>query len=134
MKIRAVTSKRIIQDQWTKLVWNSAFNPLSTLYIAKLGDLCANAQAEKEAIGIMNETTQIAHAKNIMIHPETPQRHWEMTKQKEWANFRTSMLQDFESGKALEIDELLGYIIEEGENLNIATPYASEIYKRIKAL
>ena len=124
-------SEDIIKDQWTKLVWNSAFNPLSALYRAKLGEIAANPQAREEALGIMQETTNLAKAKQIDIADDTPEIHWKLTNREEWANFRTSMLQDLEAGKPLEINELLGYIIQESETLGLEVPYSKRVFEQL---
>lgn len=131
MGLTAKASTEIIKDQWSKLVWNSAFNPLSALYRANLGTIAANPQAAEEALGIMNETTQVANSLGIGLDPALPEKHWEITNRKEWASFRTSMLQDLEAGKDIEIDELLGLIIEKAKILGIQTPYAERVFQAL---
>ena len=129
--ITAKRSENIVQDQWAKLVWNSAFNPISALYKATLGKLAKNPQATREALGIMAETTAVARAKGINSSEQTPEKHWELTNRPEWASFKTSMLQDLEAGKELETDELLGYVISEAEKLNIETPFAKKVFDEL---
>jgi 2-dehydropantoate 2-reductase len=128
MDLTAKTSNEIIKDQWSKLVWNSAFNPLSALYRADLGGITSNPQAREEALGIMNETTRVANALGITLDMDLPNKHWELTNRKEWASFRTSMLQDLEAGKDIEIDELLGLIVEKGLEVGVPTPYAQRVF------
>ena len=128
MGLTAKTSDEIIKDQWSKLVWNSAFNPLSALYRADLGGITSHPQAREEALGIMNETTRVANALGIALDVDLPNKHWELTNRKEWASFKTSMLQDLEAGKDIEIDELLGLIIEKGLEVGVPTPYAKRVF------
>jgi 2-dehydropantoate 2-reductase len=128
MGLTAKTSNEIIKDQWSKLVWNSAFNPLSALYRADLGGITSHPQARDEALGIMNETTRVANALGIALDVNLPNKHWELTNRKEWASFKTSMLQDLEAGKDIEIDELLGLIIEKGLEVGVPTPYAKRVF------
>lgn len=128
MGLTAKTSNEIIKDQWSKLVWNSAFNPLSALYRADLGGIANHPQAREEALGIMNETTRVANALGIALDVDLPNKHWELTNRKEWASFRTSMLQDLEAGKDIEIDELLGLIVEKGLEVGVPTPYAQRVF------
>jgi hypothetical protein len=128
MGLTAKTSNKIIKDQWSKLVWNSAFNPLSALYRADLGGITSHPQARDEALGIMNETTRVANALGIALDVNLPNKHWELTNRKEWASFKTSMLQDLEAGKDIEIDELLGLIIEKGLEVGVPTPYAKRVF------
>ena len=49
-EIRVQRSENIVKDQWAKLVWNSAFNPVSALYRATLGVIATNKEATKEAL------------------------------------------------------------------------------------
>jgi 2-dehydropantoate 2-reductase len=128
MGLTAKISNEIIKDQWSKLVWNSAFNPLSALYRADLGGITSHPQAREEALGIMNETTRVANALGIALDMDLPNKHWELTNRKEWASFRTSMLQDLEAGKDIEIDELLGLIVEKGLEVGVPTPYAKRVF------
>ena len=128
MNLTAKTSNEIIKDQWSKLVWNSAFNPLSALYRADLGTIASHPVAKEEALGIMHETTRVANALGINLDLDLPNKHWELTNRKEWASFRTSMLQDIEAGKDIEIDELLGLIIEKGLETGVSTPYAKRVF------
>ncbi len=128
MGLTAKTSNEIIKDQWSKLVWNSAFNPLSALYRADLGGIASHPQAREEALGIMNETTRVANALGIALDVDLPNKHWELTNRKEWASFKTSMLQDLEAGKDIEIDELLGLIVEKGLEVGVPTPYAKRVF------
>lgn len=128
MGLTAKTSNEIIKDQWSKLVWNSAFNPLSALYRADLGGIANHPQAREEALGIMNETTRVANALGIALDVDLPNKHWELTNRKEWASFRTSMLQDLEAGKDIEIDELLGLIVDKGLEVGVPTPYAKRVF------
>ena len=128
MGLTAKTSNEIIKDQWSKLVWNSAFNPLSALYRADLGGITSHPQAREEALGIMNETTRVANALGITLDVDLPNKHWELTNRKEWASFRTSMLQDLDAGKDIEIDELLGLIVDKGLEVGVPTPYAQRVF------
>lgn len=128
MGLTAKTSDEIIKDQWSKLVWNSAFNPLSALYRADLGGITSHPQAREEALGIMNETTRVANALGITLDVDLPNKHWELTNRKEWASFRTSMLQDLDAGKDIEIDELLGLIVDKGLEVGVPTPYAKRVF------
>ena len=126
-------SKNIEKDLWTKLVWNSAFNPISVLYNATISELYASSEIRKEILGVMKETVLIAEAKNIGINAQTAENHFNYTGEPDWASFKTSMLQDYQAGKEIELDDLLGFIVAEGQQMNIPTPFASGIYEAIKA-
>jgi 2-dehydropantoate 2-reductase len=116
---------------WSKLVWNSAFNTLSALYKANLGQLFD--EHEEELISIMQESYRLANALNIKLPENLIEEHLKRTKQKEWRDFKTSMLQDALAGKELEIEDLLGVVIRESEKLRLECPAAKKAYAALKA-
>jgi 2-dehydropantoate 2-reductase len=125
-------SDDIKHEMWRKLVWNSAFNPVSALYGECLGDLLKDEQKGETVLSIMRETTKVAQAEGIALADDTPEMHFNKTNRKEWASFKTSMLQDAEKSKALEVDELLGIIIKKASKHNIETPTAQKVYNQLK--
>lgn len=125
-------SDTIFLDMWTKLVWNAAFNPISALYELEIGDLIANPKHKETIFGIMNETKAVAHAQGIMIRDDVAEFQFKRTDVPEWANFKTSMLQDILAGKAIELEELLGIVIRKGKEFKVKTPYAESVYYPLK--
>jgi 2-dehydropantoate 2-reductase len=126
-------SDNIMKDLWSKLVWNAAFNPISVRYQANIGQILTDPERKKRVENIMAEVIKVANAENIDIGPEVAHKHIERTSALDWADFKTSMLQDFEKNKAIEIDELLGIIIKLGNEHNIATPHAKALYEELTA-
>jgi len=125
-------SSNIYYDLWSKLVWNAAFNPTSVYYEATVGQLLANSETRKEIIGIMAEVKKIAELCGFKLNEDVDRKHLSRTDVPEWYDFRTSMLQDFQQGKEIELDELLGVIVSSAEKYNYSVPYSKALYQKLK--
>lgn len=132
-KINVKTTDQIVFEQWRKLVWNTGFNPISALHELELGPLLANPDYRKTIKGIMDETVQLAQAQGIMLPDDTSDKWISRSDVPEWEHFKTSMLQDILRKRPIELEELLGVVIDKGKDLGIATPHAISIYEPLKA-
>lgn len=131
-KINYEISEKIEILLWSKLVWNSAFNTLSALYKAELGTLFDDH--DQELRGIMNETYSLAKSLGINLAEDLVEQHFNRTNQKEWRDFKTSMLQDALSGKKLEVEDLLGVVIKESEKQGLDCPFSKKTYLALKSI
>jgi 2-dehydropantoate 2-reductase len=125
-------TSNIYYDLWSKLVWNAAFNPTSVYYEATVGQLLANSGIRKEIIGIMAEVKKIAELSGFKLNDDVDHKHLARTDVPEWFDFRTSMLQDFQQGKEIELDELLGVIVNSADKYNYPVPYSKALYEKLK--
>ena len=118
---------------WLKLIGNVAFNPTTALTGASLGDLALVPEAVELARGIMEECASVGERLGIEM-PVSIERRLEAGIAV--GDHRTSMLQDLESGKPLEIDCLSGAVIEIAALLEIAVPQtrAVDAAVRLKAI
>jgi 2-dehydropantoate 2-reductase len=125
-------SENIVNEQWAKLVWNASFNPMSVLYEATVGQLLEDPRKKQRILEIMLETIKVAKAQGIELDEQIAHNHIERTSAPDWYDFRTSMLQDFQNNKSIEIDELLGVVIERAEIHNTDVPEARKLYNELK--
>lgn len=132
-EINIKTTENITKDQWSKLVWNASFNPLSVLYEETVGKLLDQPKIKERILSVMKETLAVAKAQGINLADDIAQKHIERTSAPVWYDFRTSMLQDYQKGKAIELNELLGVVVERGKKYNTPTPEASNLYDELKA-
>jgi 2-dehydropantoate 2-reductase len=130
-KINVRISCNITVDLWSKLVWNAAFNPLSVLYQATTGELLANPSWRLQLTGIMQEVYHLAKSQGIDLPINTVTEHIQRTDKPEWYAFRTSMLQDFQKAKPIELEDILGVVIRKADQLGIAVPYSKEVYNEL---
>jgi len=118
---------------WLKLIGNVAFNPLTALTGASLGELSLLHQAVALARGIMEECARVGAELGIEL-PVSIDRRLEAGIAV--GDHRTSMLQDLDAGKPLEIDCLSGAVIEIADLLGVAVPQtrAVDAAVRLRAL
>jgi 2-dehydropantoate 2-reductase len=124
--INAKTTDDIYKSLWTKLVWNTGFNPLSALYELEIGPLIA--EHKETILGLMQETVATAHAQGIMIRGDAASWHFDNTNTQAWASFRTSMMQDALAAKPIELDDILGVLIRRGREYGVETPVAQKVH------
>lgn len=131
--IRVKTTETIKKDQWSKLVWNASFNPTSVLYEKTVGELLADPKIKKRIIAVMSETVAVAKAQGIDLTDDVAEKHIERTSSLDWYDFRTSMLQDFQNNKAIELNELLGIVVKRAEQFSVEAPEARKLFEDLQA-
>jgi 2-dehydropantoate 2-reductase len=116
----AVTvSERIQRDIWFKLWGNMTTNPISALTLATCDRILDDPLVRAYCSALMLEAQAIGAAFGIPIDQEPEARHAITRK---LGAFKTSMLQDVEAGRPLEIDALVGAVHEIGRHLALPTP------------
>ena len=122
--LKAPIRNNIRQDIWTKLIGNLAFNPLSVITGETLDVLVSKAENKKIAYSAMKEASLIMDKLEIPLNISIEQRIEGAGKV---GKHKTSMLQDFEQGKQLEIDALIVAVKEIGTLLDIKIPTIDKI-------
>ena len=117
--IDAPVLDNIRQDMWTKLWGNLSFNPVSVLTHGTLGGLANDPDAQQVLGAMMAEALQIGEALGITFPMTIPER---IGAARRVGAHKTSMLQDLEGSRPMEIDALLGVVAELARKLDIATP------------
>ncbi len=125
-------SENIVKMKWGKLVWNAAYNPLSTITRLKLGNIITNPYGVTLLRASMEETASIAEKAGYPLSDEFIEK--QMNLPKDLYNFTTSMLQDFMNGKPLEIEAILGDLIRKGKTYGVPTPTHDHFYPLIQIL
>lgn len=115
----------IQQQVMTKLVANISFNPVSALAMATIDLLLDDDLVADTLIGLMNEGRAIASALGLDPGLDPAEklkggRHFNASK--------TSMLQDMEAGKPLELDGILASVIEVAGLLSVPVPLTRTVY------
>ncbi len=127
--IEAVPTDNIRLEIWMKLLGNLCFNPVSVLTGAST-DLMLNdrhlwelfTRMMTEAIGVAN-----ALGLDITIKPEA-----RMAQTRTLGAIKSSMLQDVEAGRPIELDSIVGSVVEIAERLGIATPFINSVYGAVR--
>jgi 2-dehydropantoate 2-reductase len=116
---KAPVRPRIRDDIWVKLWGNMAFNPLSALTGATLDRLTGQPDLRAVARAMMLEGQAVAEALGVKFAIGVDKR---IEGAAEVGAHKTSMLQDLERGRLLEIDALLGAVVELGTLAGVPTP------------
>ncbi len=116
---------------WTKLWGNLAFNPISALSHATLEDICRFAPTRALAAEMMREAQAVGEAFGVRFRISIEKR---VAGAEGVGAHKTSMLQDVEHGRAIEIDALLGSVIELARLAELATPHLNAVYAVAKLL
>jgi 2-dehydropantoate 2-reductase len=109
---------------WMKLWGNLTFNPVSALSHATLEDICRFAPTRALAAAMMREAQTVGEAFGIRFRLSIDKR---IAGAESIGAHKTSMLQDIEHGRAIEIDALLGSVTELARLANVATPHLDAI-------
>ena len=122
-KSRLLTDIR--SEIWLKLWGNLTFNPISALTHSTLVDICQYPKTRELATTMMTEAQAIAERLGASLRVTIERR---IDGAESVGKHKTSMLQDVEAGKPLEIDGMLGVVIELGEMTGVETPALKALY------
>jgi 2-dehydropantoate 2-reductase len=121
----------IRSEIWTKLWGNLSFNPLSALTHATLADICQFPLTRSLAVNMMTEAQTVAEHLGIRFKVSLDKR---IAGAEAVGKHKTSMLQDVEAGRPLEITALIGSVVELGRITGIATPHIDAIHAAVSLL
>lgn len=116
-------------EVWKKLWGNLSVNPVSVLCEANCGDLGDDPRIAALMGEMMHEAAAVAPSVGSGAAPDVPDR---LQAIRDLGPIKTSMLQDFHAGKAIELDALLGVIRELGAKAGIATPRCDAVYALVR--
>jgi len=119
-----VLSPFIEKDFWVKLLGNVSFNPVSALTLATAERLIADAEVKAYMVAIMREVLEIGRAVGVDAEID-PEARIDMARH--LGKFKTSMLQDLEAGKSLEIDGLLTGTLEVARKAGVPAPFTQSL-------
>lgn len=128
---KAPVSKDIRSELWIKLWGNLSFNPISALTHATLEDICRYPATRALAASMMTEARTVAEALGVRFKISLEQR---IAGAEAVGAHKTSMLQDVEAGRALELQALVGAVVELGRITGTPTPSIDAIYAATQLL
>ena len=126
-KIQCTVTENVVGARWQKAVWNATFNPISIL--GGVLDTAAMLRTEAEqafARRAMQEVCDVAQAAG---HPQSPKLIEQMlATTKAMPAYKTSMALDYENGRPMEIEAILGNTVHAARRMGVATPNLDAIY------
>jgi 2-dehydropantoate 2-reductase len=116
---------------WLKLWGNLTFNPISALSRATLAGICQHPPSRAVAAAMMAEAQTVANKLGITFRVSIEKR---IAGAERVGHHKTSMLQDVESARTLEIDALLGSVVELARLTDTPTPHMDTVFALTKLL
>jgi 2-dehydropantoate 2-reductase len=117
----------ISSARWHKAVWNAVFNPLSVAGgVLDTATMLGTPEAREFVRVAMQEICAVAAAAG---HPQPPRLIDQMiTQTQAMPAYKTSMALDYENGRPLEIEAILGNVVRVGRNKGVAIPVLETLY------
>jgi len=122
---KAPVSTDIRSEIWLKLWGNLSFNPISALTHATLVDICQFPLTRELAASMMREAQTIAEKLDVKFRVSLEKR---IAGAEAVGKHKTSMLQDVETGRPLELEALVGSVRELGRLTETPTPCIDAVY------
>jgi 2-dehydropantoate 2-reductase len=124
-----VRSTFIEKDFWVKLLGNVSFNPVSALTLSTADRLIDDRYVKDYMVAIMREVLAIGRAVGVDADID-PEARIDMARS--LGRFKTSMLQDLEAGKTLEVDGLLAGTLEIARTAGVPAPFTESLLGLIR--
>ena len=121
----------IRSEIWLKLWGNLTFNPISALTHSTLVDICQFPPTRTLATAMMTEAQTIGHRLGATFRVSLERR---ISGAESIGKHKTSMLQDVEAGKPLEVEGMLGVVVELAEVTGVDVPTLRAIYACVSLL
>jgi 2-dehydropantoate 2-reductase len=128
---KAPVTTRIREEIWVKILGNVSFNPISALTGATLVGMVRDPDVAELVKNMMLEATAVASRIGIEM-PVTIERRMEGAAK--IGEHKTSMLQDLEAGRPIEIEAIAGAVLEMGDQLGVPMPHTRAVYACTKLL
>ncbi len=122
---KAPVTSDIRGEIWLKIWGNLSFNPISALSHATLVDLLRFPLTRELSIAMMREAEAIANTLGVRFRVGIDKR---IAGAEKVGAHKTSMLQDVEAGKPIELDALVGAVVELGRLTGTPTPHIDAVY------
>jgi len=133
--VRGGLQARVLSDIraeiWLKLWGNLTFNPISALSRATLAGICQYPPSRAIAAAMMTEAQCVAKKLGVTFRVSLEKR---IAGAEKVGHHKTSMLQDVEAARTLEVDALLGSVVELARLTDTPTPHIDTVYALTKLL
>ncbi len=124
-------SEKVTKNRWQKMVWNAAFNPISVLGgQADSKQMVEVPESERLVRKVMGEVLKLAKATGNELSEKVLENA--ISGNRKMRPFKTSMLVDYEMGRSMEVDAILGNAITIARELDIDVPYLESLYSLLK--
>jgi 2-dehydropantoate 2-reductase len=129
--LRCPMSNRLREEIWVKVLGSVAFNPISALTRATLAQMIRDPDTCALIRGVMTEAEAVAGKMGMELPISIEQR---LAGAEKVGEHKTSMLQDLEAGRPLELEAIVGAVLELGEKMGVPMPQTQAVYACTKLL
>jgi len=129
--LKAPVQTRIRNEIWLKVLGNATLNPVSALTGATLVDIITSPTTRELVRLLMEEVDAVAQAMGAEVPLSVEKR---MEGAAATGAHKTSMLQDLEAGRPLEVDALVGAVVELADGSGVPVPSLRVVYGLTKLL
>jgi 2-dehydropantoate 2-reductase len=129
--LRCPVTTRLRHEIWVKVLGNASFNPVSALTRATLVQMVRDPGVCSVIRNIMQEVESVSGKLGMELPVSIDQR---IAGAEKVGEHKTSMLQDLEAGRTMELEALVGAVVELGERVDLPMSYTRTIYSCTKLL
>ncbi len=129
--LRCPVTTRLRHEIWVKVLGNASLNPVSALTRATLAQMVRDPGVSSVIRQIMREVEAVSHKLGMELPVSIEQR---MAGAEKVGEHKTSMLQDLEAGRPLELEALVGAVVELGERVGLPMSCTRTVYDCVKLL
>ncbi len=128
---RCPVTTRIRHEIWVKVLGNASFNPVSALTRATLAQMARDPGVAWVIRSVMEEVEAVSHKLGMELPVSIDQR---IAGAEKVGEHKTSMLQDLEAGRPMELEALVGSVLEIGEKVGLPMTCTRTVYNCVKLL
>jgi 2-dehydropantoate 2-reductase len=121
-------TEEIRKEVWAKLIGNLSYNPVAALTLARMNEIHANPGILTVIAAMMEEAKVVAAAYGVRIAMSTDER---IGMARKLGSAKISMHQDVERGRPLEVEAIIGSVVELARKANLATPMIDAVHALI---
>jgi len=129
--LRCPITTRIRHEIWVKVLGNASLNPVSALTRATLVQMVRDPGVSSVIRNIMQEVEAVSRKLGMELPVSIEQR---MAGAEKVGEHKTSMLQDLEAGRPMELEALVGAVVELGERVGLPMTSTRTVYNCTKLL
>ena len=133
VKVKCDMMEDIVFTRWNKLLWNLPYNPVSVLAGgANTARMSCGGELEKLCADLMSEVIRVANAAGVALAEPLAEEQREYTRN--FPPYKTSMLQDYEAERALEVEAILGNTLRVAKRFGVEVPRIECCYALLKSV
>src|SRR5580704_3146302 len=123
--LRCPVTTRLRHEIWVKILGNASLNPVSALTRATVAEMLRDPGVRVVIRNIMQEVEAVSRKLGMELPVSIDQR---IAGAEKVGQHKTSMLQDLEAGRPMELEALVGAVVELGERVGLPIPYTRTVY------